>query len=258
MAWPEMRGLGYLFKLRKSLNVTRLIEEMDASNDGWVDAGQGWSGQESTLRLSGWTRARRVVILRRPGSQRRMRVRQPRRDPNQQRLKLELMELERPIFEYQVLVTSLDHDIPALAACYRDRADAENVFDELKNQWGWAGFTTKSLDRCQVAARMIAQVYNWWTIFVRMADPQRHHEAITSRPLLLHGVTRQTESAGQRFLTITHAHAKAAAVRRFFTSVSAYLRGLGRDAEHWTSTDRWRSMLQLIFAAAFGRVAPSG
>ncbi len=44
MAWPEMRGLGYLFKLRKSQNVTRLIEEMDASNDGWVDAGQGWFG----------------------------------------------------------------------------------------------------------------------------------------------------------------------------------------------------------------------
>jgi hypothetical protein len=27
-----------------------------------------------------------------------------------------------------------------LVQLYRQRADAENVFDELKNQWGFAGF----------------------------------------------------------------------------------------------------------------------
>jgi hypothetical protein len=30
---------------------------------------------------------------------------------------------------------------------YRDRADCENSFDELKNQWGWGGFTTRDLKR---------------------------------------------------------------------------------------------------------------
>ena len=258
MSWPEMRNLPYLFKLRKSQGVQRLIAELDASNDGWVDAGQGWQGQESHLRLMGWTRARRVVILRRPASQSRLRVRRRRRDPHQQRLSLELTELERPAFDFQVLVTTLSDDIPTLAARYRDRADAENVFDELKNQWGWAGFTTKSIDRCQVAARMIAQIYNWWSLFVGMADPHRHHEAITTRPLLLHGVARQTDSAGQRLLTITHTHAKASSVQRFFTSLSAFLRGLTDRAEHWTSSDRWSTLLQQVFAAAFGRLAPSG
>ena len=52
----------------------------------------------------------------------------------------------------------------------------EKVFDELKNQWGWAGFTTRDRERCQITARLIAQVYNWWSLFVRMADPHRHHE----------------------------------------------------------------------------------
>ena len=33
-----------------------------------------------------------------------------------------------------------------LAQLYRDRADADNGFDELKNQWGWGGFTTQ--DHC--------------------------------------------------------------------------------------------------------------
>jgi hypothetical protein len=27
--------------------------------------------------------------------------------------------------------------VRVLAQAYRDRADAENMFDELKNQWGW-------------------------------------------------------------------------------------------------------------------------
>jgi len=36
----------------------------------------------------------------------------------------------------------LELEIGALAQLYRDRGDSENPFDELKNQWGWAGFTT--------------------------------------------------------------------------------------------------------------------
>ncbi|MCP4283536.1 MAG: transposase, partial [Gammaproteobacteria bacterium] len=31
----------------------------------WFDAGQGWQGAETTLRLQGWSRERRVVVLRR-------------------------------------------------------------------------------------------------------------------------------------------------------------------------------------------------
>ena len=40
------------------------------------------------------------------------------------------------LYEYAVLVTSLDEEIFTLAQHYRDRGDAENNFDELKNQWG--------------------------------------------------------------------------------------------------------------------------
>ena len=69
-------------------------------------------------------------------------------------------------YEYAVLVTSTQHEILTLAQLYRDRADAENNFDELKNQWGWGGFTTQDLARCRIMARMVAfvaLVYNWWT-----------------------------------------------------------------------------------------------
>jgi len=64
----------------------------------------------------------------------------------------------------------------------------ENSFDELKNQWGWGGFTTRDLKRCRLMAGAVALVFNWWNLFVRLADPDRHREAITSRPLLLQAV----------------------------------------------------------------------
>jgi hypothetical protein len=34
--------------------------------EGWVEAGQGWTGRIDELRLNGWSKARRVVVLRRP------------------------------------------------------------------------------------------------------------------------------------------------------------------------------------------------
>ena len=43
-------------------------------------------------------------------------------------------------YEYAVLVTSLADPVQTLAQHYRDRAGAENVYDELKNQWGWGGY----------------------------------------------------------------------------------------------------------------------
>ena len=108
---------------------------------------------------------------------------------------------DRAVYEYAVLVTALDLEVLSVAQLYRDRADAENGFDEIKNQWGWGGFTTYDLQRCRVMARCVGLVYNWWSLFGRLADPDRRLEAITSRPLLLHGVARRTRHAGQTTLT---------------------------------------------------------
>jgi len=65
-------------------------------------------------------------------------------------------------------VNSLTDEVRTIAQHYRDRGDVENNFDELKNQWGWAGFTTQDRKRCQIMGRVIALVYNWWTIFMRL------------------------------------------------------------------------------------------
>lgn len=94
-------------------------------------------------------------------------------------------------YEYAVLVTSRPHEVLTIAQLYRDRADAENSFDELKNQWGWGGFTPQELPRCPLTARAVALAYNWWSLFVRLAPPKARLEAITSRPLSLPASPKQ-------------------------------------------------------------------
>jgi len=64
----------------------------------------------------------------------------------------------------------------------------------LKNHRGWGGFTTQDLKRCRFVARITALTYNWWSLFVRLANPHQHTEAITSRPLLLHAPACQSAS----------------------------------------------------------------
>ncbi|MEO8410878.1 MAG: transposase, partial [Propionivibrio sp.] len=100
------------------------------------------------------------------------------------------------LWEYTVLVTNAGYDLDAIGQLYRDRGDCENGFDELKNQWGWGGYTTHDLERCNLSARAVALIYIWWSWYVRLAPPKTRLEGITSRTLLLAGVARLTQHAG--------------------------------------------------------------
>lgn len=239
----EERGLPYLFKLRQTRKVRRLLEKLFTEGE-WEPAGEGYEGVEATLRLAGWTKERRVVVLRR---ELREEVAMKNDSPGQQEIMfIETMETVRT-YEYVVLVTSLMGEFLTIAQHYRDRADAENPFDELKNQWGWGGFTTRDLKRCRITARNVALIYNWWSLFVRLAVPHKHAEAITSRPLLLHAVAKQTSHGGQKHLTITSSHAKASSVQRILRSLTSFLRSVREDAEQFSWHERWRIILSRIF-----------
>ena len=244
MKEAEARDQPYLTKLRLTRNVKGLIKKLFCTND-WIDAGQGWEGQEDTLTLSGWSRARRVVVLRRRLTGEMLVTG---KDDRQDEFAFIEDEIPTARYEYAVLVTSTAYEILTLAQLYRDRADAENNFDELKNQWGWGGFTTQDLARCRLMARMVALVYNWWTLYVRLAQPHKHFEAISSRPLLLHGVATQTKHAGQTRLTITSTHAKQATIQAVLTNLAAFLSQLKATAEQLTDLQRLRAIFKRAFA----------
>lgn len=248
LAQAEQRNAHYLTKLRLTANVKRHIAKLfhDAH---WVDAGKGFEGADSSLRLTGWTRERRVIILRRQlaGD-----VALVEKGPVQ--LQLAFIEGAEPMqrYEYAVLVTSLPWEVLSVVQLYRDRADCENCFDELKNQWGWGGFTTRDLKRCRLASRMVALVYNWWNLFVRLAQPKKHAEAITSRPLLLHGVARQTKHAGQTTLTITSSHAKSHTVQTALRALNGFLAQLKNTAEQLSPLARLKYITRHAFRYLLG------
>ena len=258
MVGAEQRELGYVFKLKQSPNVKKLIRQI-FRQEGWVEAGQQWEGREDVLQLSGWTKARRVVVLRRPlrrkpaATAETVGKKKSRRTAAQQ-LTLDLPELTYlgVQYEYAVLVTSLRDEVRVIAQHYRDRGDAENNFDELKNQWGWAGFTTQDRKRCQIMGRIIALVYNWWTIFMRLGIPDKHAEAITSRPLALHGIARQTRHGNQTTVEITSTHAKASQITEILTKVSRFLKRIKTTAEQLTQRERWRLILSAAFRQFLG------
>ena len=192
MREAEARGLAFLFKLRLTANVKRMIEKL-AGARAWVCAGQGFEAKESAVRLTGWSRSRRVIVLRRrvKGALGLSQI----DDVGAPQLSFAEIGAATEIYEYSVLVTSLDEATEAFGQLYRDRGDGENIFDEMKNQWGWGGFTTHDLARCRLAARLMALFYDWWTIFVRLVDPSLHREAVTSRPLFLSAIATRTRHA---------------------------------------------------------------
>ena len=124
--------------------------------------------------------------------------------------KKEIAFIEDPenikLFEYSVLVTSIDDGVVTIIDHYRNRANCENNFDEIKNQWGWGGYTTQDIKRCRIISRMVALIYNWWTLFVRLSNPDSHKESITSRPLLMSAIGKLTESGSQKKITLTSQH----------------------------------------------------
>jgi len=275
MQGAEERGLGFVFKLKQSTNVKRLIGKL-FDRPGWKDAGQKWEGVEDVLQLSGWSRERRVVVLRRPVpeqsaeegtvegqvegtveekvTKKGRKGRRGRKRKAEKQLSLDLPELTHQgvKYEYAVLVTSLPDEVRTVAQHYRDRGDSENNFDELKNQWGWAGFTTKDRQRCQIMGRVIALVYNWWTIFMRLGLPDKHAEAITSRPLALHGIARQTRHANQTTLEITSTHAEGQRIQEVLTKVSGFLKRIKTTAEQLTELERWKWILSAAFRNFLG------
>ena len=241
MTAAEDRDIPYLFKLRSSKLVKELVLRV-AQNNQWEFAGPGFDGQEANLKLAGWKRSRRVVVIRKKVSKEGLAL-SGENDSGQMEIHFAEIKGKMTAYEYSVLITSLDDDVMGVAQHYRDRADCENVFDEMKNQWGWAGFTTQDMKRCRLMAKTIALIYNWWSLFVRLAEPSYHLEAITSRPLLLHAVAKQTSHSGQTRVTITSTHGKRGTVERLLARVVAFFEELKSTAEQLTGEQRWLRIL---------------
>ena len=251
----ESRGQRYLFKIRRSGRAVSAFRRLCLAG-AWTPAGDGCETCEAVLRLSGWGRGRRVFFVRRPAPARR-----PAKGPRPGLEQLELFDASglggAPARGWEMSILTTDDagvDGPAAVGLYLQRADCENVFDETKNQWGWQGFVTRDLARSRIAARIIALVYNWWSVFARLADGDAHREAVTSRPMLLSMVGVVTESGRRRTIHLTSAHAAAPAIQKALTAVEGFLEWLGKaTAEQLGGLPRWKVVLLAAFRKLLAR-----
>jgi len=244
MAEMERTEQHYLFKLRQTAGVKRLIERQWQQGD-WQNAGQGFDAVEGKLQLAGWSGARRVVVLRRRVKDS-MAVAETNHENQQTALHFIDHSDKVKLWEYAILVTNTDYSLDAIGQLYRDRADCENGFDELKNQWGWGGYTTHDLERCNLSARAVALIYNWWSWYVRLAHPKTRLEAITSRPMLLSGIARLTQHAGQSRLLLTLTHAAGDHIKSMIANIRKGLDHVLANAPQLTKADRWGVLARYI------------
>jgi hypothetical protein len=249
----ESRKQPYLLRLRQTANVQRLVAQQFARSDWSRPDNQGCQMVQAQLQLHGWSKARRVVIVRQ-----RIRggiARERTLDGKQLRLDLsgDSVHEGQRLWEYAVMVTDVAYPIEAIGQLYRDRADCENGFDELKNQWGMSGFTTQDINRCQTTARACALVYNWWSWYCRTANPSARMEAITSRPLLLAAVGTATSHAGQTTLHLTPMHGKVNVLKSMIANIQAALQHVKNTAEQFKTTDPWTVLMRYVSE----RIAPT-
>ncbi len=240
MAALEAREVSYLFKLRLTKNVKRYIERSFATGQ-WRDARQGWQGQEGMIQLTGWRRARRIVILRRV-------LQGDVLLSDEQQLRLAFVGKDVPAkgYEYAILVTDLSYDTRAIAQLYRDRGDAENAFDELKNQWGSGGLHHARSEALPPHRHDRGARLQLVEPVRATGSPQGRLEAITSRPFLLSAIGRLTSHAGQTHLSITPMHAKATHARALLTAVSQRPQGWESSAEQLPVVSVWQRVCEFI------------
>ena len=137
---------------------------------------------------------------------------------------IELVEADNSLYadgyEWHALVTDFDLPAKGILRLYRLRGDCENIFDEMKNQWGWNGFTAHSLGQTALFAGLAVIAANLWNIFTRLGEDGSHREAATSRPLLQSCIARLSRHAGSGIVTIyTSPCEKAAPIYRAIVSV---------------------------------------
>lgn len=254
MTQLEDKSYSYLFKLKKSKNVKTLIYKHHCLG-AWVYFKGDWEAKEDTVQLMGWENPRRVIIVRRKIRSDNILALEDANNPQQT-----LTFIDGPgnikAYEYSVLITNLKDELITIIQHYRDRADCENYFDEIKNQWGWGGFTTQDLSSCRLISRTIALIYNWWTLFVRLANPNNHLEAVTSRPLLLSSVGRLVKSGRQQKMIVTSSHSKTEKVQCLFGKISLFFNQLKLDAPQLSPRDCWVRILRKSMEA-FSLVLPS-
>ena len=84
-------------------------------------------------------------------------------------------------------------------------------------------------------------------MFTRLAQPDRHLEAISSRPLLLQAVGRIVTTGRRKIIRLTSTHALADRIRSTLSRIGRFFNRLARTAEQLSTEAIWAVILSAAF-----------
>lgn len=141
----EAQGISYIVPARLLATVRRQV----AGINNWMELGNGVAAGEFQYQAYGWSKARRVIVV---------------RQPTQERIKARQL-LEVPGYSYSVFVTNLTLPPLQVRALYQGRADSENRIKELLQDFAISGFVSQKFWATEAAFRLACCAYNLMAMF---------------------------------------------------------------------------------------------
>lgn len=139
------------------------------SHKKWVQIADGIDMTEWDYKLPGWSRSRRMVVVRK-NIQRRPKASG----------KLLLFDITEERYRYSVFVTDLDLPMVQIWNIYRDRADAENRIRELKYDFGLDSFCLNKFWATEASFRFIMAAYNLISLFRQIILREKNHSTLST------------------------------------------------------------------------------
>ena len=163
LSFLEQRSLPYIVVAR----LTKFIKREAQRVASWRALDENFSVGEFRLKLLGWERERRFVVVRE-------RERERRQSPGRK-----LFEV--PGYTFRLLVTSRSDAAEEIWRDYNRRADMENRIAELKHDLGADGFCLKQFFATEAAFQAVLLLFNLLSEFQRAVGLPTYREPATLR-----------------------------------------------------------------------------
>jgi hypothetical protein len=163
LTFLEARGLDYIVVARLTKYVKREVTRIVQ----WRALDADYAVGECAIKLLGWTRPRRFVVVRE-------RIRDSKPSVGKKLIDL-------PEYTFRVLVTSLPAPEEEIWRDYNHRADMENRIAELKHDLGADRFCLKDFHATDAVFRSVLLLFNLLSEFRRASGMPQHKEPGTLR-----------------------------------------------------------------------------
>jgi hypothetical protein len=144
--YVEAKGLSYIVVTRLQTTIKQRI----AGIKDWIELDEQTSVSEFSYQAEGWSKARRVVVIR-------YRLKE---QPEKGR-----MLLEMPGYTYSAYTTNLTLPAMQVRTLYLGRSDSENRIRELLQDFAISGFVSHKFWATEAAFRLACWAYNLMSLF---------------------------------------------------------------------------------------------